>query len=428
MKHSALTTFAAVTCTGTLALTACGADGGADGGEQDVTLSMTWWGADYRNNITNEMIDICEEEAGITVDPQHSAWEGYWDQLATQTAGNNTPDIMQMDDTYIREYADRGLLLDLDQVDVSTMEEDAIANGATEDGQVGITTGINVMAMLANPEIFDELGMELPDDSSWTWDDYRELVIDISEQLEGQQFGAGGPVEPVSFQLWLRQNGQNLTTDDGEVGFEPEDLEEYWEFQLELIEDGGYPNATLIQEESNAQPGESMFEIGEQALARYWSNQLTGVTDVSGVEMVPLRWPSATGNSAENGLWYKSTMLWSAAAATDHPDEAQAFIDCLVNNEEAGVAQGMDRGLPANQEVREVVREGLEGSDLVAAEFLDTVDPDVEAQEPEPVPAMGASAIQDILGRYSEEVFFESMTPEEAAEAAHTEAVREVGE
>lgn len=235
-------------------------------------------------------------------------------------------------------------------------------------------------------------------------------------------------MEPVSFQLWLRQNGLHLTIDDGEVGFEPGDLQEYFEIQLERTQAEGYPSATLMQEEMAAQPGETMFEPGDQALARYWSNQVTGVTDVSGVDMVPLRWPSMTGSSEDNGLWYKSTMLWSAAADTDYPEETQVVIDCLVNNEDAGVAQGMDRGLPANQEVREVVREQLEGSDLTAAEFLEEIEDDVEAQAPEPVPAMGSSAIQEILQRYLEELFFERLTPEEAAQQAHAAAASEVGE
>lgn len=374
---------------GVFALTGCGAEGGGD-----VTLEMAWWGAEHRNTITAEMIETCEAEVGVAFSPQYASWENYWDQLATQTAGNDTPDIIQMDDTYLREYADRGLLLDLDQVDLSAMEEDAVANGQTEDGQMGVTTGVNAMAMLANPEVFDELGWDMPDDTTWTWDEYDDLIVEVSEELEGQRYGEGGPVEPVSFQLWLRQNGLHLTTDDGEVGFEPEDLQEYFEIQLERMHSGGYPSATLMQEETAAQPGETMFETGDQALARYWSNQVTGVSDVSGVDVVPLRWPSMTGSSEDNGLWCKSTMLWSAAADTDHPEEVQAVIDCLVNNEDAGVAQGMDRGLPANQEVREVVREQLEGPDLTAAEFLEEIEADVEAQDPEPVPAMGSSAIQ----------------------------------
>ncbi|WP_022873012.1 ABC transporter substrate-binding protein [Nesterenkonia alba] len=428
MRNTRTLQLAATTCVAAVAITACGGNGGGGDDDADVTLRMAWWGADYRNTVTEEMIGICEEEAGVSITPDYTDWEGYWDQLATQTGGGDTPDIIQMDDTYLREYADRGILLDLADVDVSAMDEDSIANGQTEDGQMGITTGVNSMAFLANPEVFAEAGMDLPDDTSWTWDEYRQLVIELTEALPDGWYGDGGPVQPADFQIWLRQNGKHLTTDDGDIGFDEADLEEYFEFQLGLIEDGGYPNASLMQEESNAAPGESMFEVGEQALGRWWSNTMPGVSDQAGTDMVMLRWPSATGNSEDNGLWYKSTMLWSGYAGTDHPEETQAVIDCLVNNEEAGRAQGMDRGLPANEQVRDAVVADLEGNDLAVAEWMDEIEPDIEAQDPEPVPAMGASALQDILGRYSEEVYFERMSPAEAAEAVVAEASDAVGE
>lgn len=426
MKTPRVTALAAAACIGTLALTSCGAD--AADGDETPQLRMAWWGADYRNSLTFEMIEICEAEADVRISPEHTDWEGYWDQLATQTAGGNAPDIMQMDDTYLREYADRDLLMDLSDVDLSAMDEDAIANGYTEEhGQVGVTTGINAMAVLANPEVFESLGRDLPDDTTWTWDDFHDLVVDMTEELGPGAYGDAGPVQPVSFQLWLRQQGLHLTTEEGELGFEPEDLAAYFEQELQLVLDGGYPSAELMQEEGNKLPGETMFEVGDQAMARYWSNQMTGVSEQSGVDMVPLRWPSTSGTSAENGLWFKSTMLWSGSANTAHPEAVQSFISCLVNNEEAGLVQGMDRGLPANENVREAVRAGLEGQDLIAAEFLEEIEDDVNAQVPEPVPATGSGGIQEVLRRYSEEVYFQRMTPIEAAEAAHQEADRHIG-
>lgn len=430
--HTSTRRLPAALCITAVALTACG-DGGGEGGgggdgDEDVSLRMTWWGAEYRNEVTMEAIGVCEEEVGVSIDESYTDWDGYWDQLATQTGGGDAPDIMQMDDTYLREYGDRGILLDLDQVDLSAMDEDSISNGQTEDGQLGITTGVNSMAFLANPEVFESAGIELPDDTSWTWDDYADLVVELTETLDDGQYGDGGPVQPADFQIWLRQHGKNLTTDEGELGFDEADLEEYFEFQLDLIDRGGFPSAALMQEEANAAPGESLFETGDQALGRWWSNTMTGVSDQAGVDMLALRFPSQSGDAEEHGLWYKSTMLWSANAGTDHPEQTQAVIDCLVNNEEAAAAQGMDRGLPANQDVREAVREDLEGQDLAVAEFMEDIEAEVEAQEPEPVPAMGASAIQDILGRYSEEVYFERMTPAEGAEGVVREAADAVGE
>lgn len=408
-----------------VAVTACGQGGD---GDEDVSLRMTWWGADYRNEVTAEMIEICEAETGVTISGDYTDWDGYWDQLGTQTGGGDAPDIMQMDDTYLREYADRGTLLDLDAVDVSAMDEDSVANGQTEDGQVGITTGVNAMAFLANPEVFEETDVEIPDDTTWTWGDYEDLLIELSEELPDGWYGDYGPPQEADFQVWVRQQGSHLTTDDGDLGFDETALEEYFEFQLDLIDQGGYPTAALMQEEQGVLPGESSFEMGEQALARWWSNQMPGAADEAGVEMELLRFPTQAGDAEDSGLWYKSTMLWSASSSTDHPEEAQQVIDCLVNNEEAGRAQAMDRGLPANEEVREAVVADLEGNDLRVAEWLEEIEPEIQAQEPEPVPSMGASSLQDILQRYSEEVYFERMTPAEGAEGVVREATDAIGE
>ena len=48
-----------------------------------------------------------------TIDPETYAWNDYWPKLATQAAGQNLPDVIQMDYRYIFEYARRGQLADL---------------------------------------------------------------------------------------------------------------------------------------------------------------------------------------------------------------------------------------------------------------------------------------------------------------------------
>ena len=41
-------------------------------------------------------------------------WDDYWTRLATQVAGGNAPDLIQMDYRYLFEYAGRGAILPLD--------------------------------------------------------------------------------------------------------------------------------------------------------------------------------------------------------------------------------------------------------------------------------------------------------------------------
>lgn len=135
----------ALTTAALLGLTACGGDSAqADGaaGEEQVELSFAYWGGGLRVEQTDAIIDAFEaEHPNITVNGSYGEFGGHWEQLATQTAGGDTPDLIQMDDKYLREYADRGVLLDLTEVDVSKLDEDAANNGRTEDGLFGSRPG-----------------------------------------------------------------------------------------------------------------------------------------------------------------------------------------------------------------------------------------------------------------------------------------------
>ena len=187
-----------------LALTACGGDG--DDGQ--VELSFVWWGSDARHQNTQEIIDAFEaEHPDISINPTFSEWDGYWDTLATQTAGGDSPDIIQMDELYLREYADRGALLDLTEVDLSNFEDTVVESGQTEEGQFGVTIGINAATLLANPDLFEEAGVEIPDDEPWTWEDYHQTASELSEGLE-DAWGSGNFDETLGFQAWTRQHGE----------------------------------------------------------------------------------------------------------------------------------------------------------------------------------------------------------------------------
>ncbi|GAB3183150.1 extracellular solute-binding protein [Nesterenkonia halophila] len=414
---SRLSKIVALTSVSAVALTACGgdADGGDGGGDGDVSLRFTWWGSDSRHETTQEIIDnFNEEHPNITVEGEYGDWAGYWDQLATQTAADDSPDIIQMDMKYLREYADRGALLDLSGVDTSTFDESIVENGSTEDGLFGVTTGINSLAIVANPELFEQAGVEMPDDTTWTWEDYAEISAELSEKLPEGSYGSSQPNEPGSFQVWLRQQGKHLTTQEGELGFEAADAAEYLSYWQDRVDEGGLPSASVISENQSTGPDQALMGQGNSALAPWWTNQISALTGASGVDLELLRFPSETGSAEDNGMWYKSSMLMSVASATDHPEEAQEFVDYFVNSEEAAQLNLVDRGLPANEDVRETVVPELDGADQRSAEFVESIGPELGGSEP--VPAPGFSALQDIMFRYETEVFFGRQAPEEAAE------------
>ncbi|GAB3194406.1 ABC transporter substrate-binding protein [Nesterenkonia suensis] len=406
-----------------LAVTACGGGGGGDS-DGDVTLRFAWWGSDARHQNTQEIIDAFEaEHPHITIDGDFSDWDGYWDQLATQTAAADAPDIIQMDELYLREYADRGSLLDLDQVDTSQMDETVVDNGRAEGGLYGITIGINAFTILANPDLFEEAGVGMPDDATWTWGDYRDIAVELSENLDGA-WGAGGFDETGGFQTWVRQQGGHLSDAEGELGFTVDDAESYFEYLVELLEVGATPSASALAEDQGVGPDQSLTTAGQVAMRAWWSNQSVALSESAGTELELLRFPSHTGSAEDARPWYKSSMFLSGSATTDHPEEVQQFIDFFVNSEEAALIDMAERGIPPNDEIRQVVTEELDGAQLAMAEYIDQIEDELGPSEP--VPAMGGSAFQQILYRYQDEVLFDRMSPADAAEAMISEMEAEL--
>jgi len=104
-----------------LALAGC-AGGGTGGGseaaydpDEEVTLTFTWWGNDDRAQRYQKLIEAFEaEHPNITIEGTFTDFPSYWEKRQTEAAGGGLPDVWQFSDSYLREYAEPGLLLDLD--------------------------------------------------------------------------------------------------------------------------------------------------------------------------------------------------------------------------------------------------------------------------------------------------------------------------
>jgi multiple sugar transport system substrate-binding protein len=115
-------------------------------------------------------------------------------------------------------------------------------------------------------------------------------------------------------------------------------------------------------------------------------------------------------------------MFWSVSARTKHPAEAALFVDFLANSEKAANVLLTDRGFPANSKIKTAITGRLSGPDAQVATYLDELTP---GQAPVPTPK-GASNIEAILKRHTEEVLFGRMTPDKAAASFISELQAEI--
>lgn len=404
-----------------LALTLTGCGGSPQASDGPVTLRFSWWGSDTRHKMTEKLIEAFEaENPNIKVQGEYGDWSGYWDKLATQVASQDAPDIIQMDAAYLGEYAGRGALLELKDVDLSKFDQPVADSGKVEGKQYAVTSGVNAMVVMANPALVSASGVALPDDKTWTWDELDSTAAAITQASGGKVYGTGQVNSDAAANLWFRQHGKSLFTSDGKLGFDESDLAEWYEYQATMRDSKAVPPASVITEDATASIDQQGLSTGKFAMNMYWSNQLGALSKASGQDLEIRRPPSVDGKAADAQQFYKSSMFWSASSRTKHPAEAQKFIDFVTNNAKAGEIGLADRGIPANSDIRAAVVSKLTPADAKTAKFIDEISSELGGAVP--VPPAGGSAAVEALTRYSLEVHFNRLSPQDAAKKALEEA------
>jgi len=381
--------------------------------DEKVTITFSWWGGEERNQITKQAIEGFEEDhPNITVETQSSDFGSYWDMLATQVAGGDAPDLITMGGSYPSEYAGRGALLDLatvsDYLDTSKVPADTLKIGEIDGTQYTVPSGVNALATFLNPAVFEAAGVELPDTSTWTWDDFAEVTHQLSEKSPKGTYGTVPFANSSLLDAWAHQHGEAIFAEDGTVGVSPETVSAWFQLWLDAQKKGATPQASIFVEDSTAVPEQSLFGTGKSGITFAWSNFKA---DALGDSVIEANLP---GESEARGNRVGSTMEYAITSKTEHPEAAAMLLDYLVNDPRVVDAVGTDRGVPANAEVREHLRGSLTTVQQKEVDLIDEITAsDAGARMPAPE---GASTTGDIFTRVMQDVLFERTSPDDAAE------------
>src|SRR5215211_8336385 len=336
-------------------------EGGAGGEGGQVNMALTWWGNPVRNKNTEaDIAAYMKANPNVKISGQPGEFNSYWDKLATQTAGGQAPDIIQMDMNFIAEYGTRGALLDLGKVDTSKFVEGTVESGRINDKLVGINAGINTALIFANPKVLEKAKMDLPDDMTWTWDQMIEVGAEAASKA-GVPFGVAALINAdAMFGTFVRQQGKELFTPGG-LGFDVAEAQGWYEFLLNGVKAKALGTPEQISEEIPKPLDQSAIVVEKAALQFYNSNQLEADSNAAGGDylMEMLRGPSLAGKATDRKTWYKASMLWSASAKTQNPEAVVAWINWYANSPEAGNIEKAERGIPPNSELLAAVSPNL---------------------------------------------------------------------
>ncbi|WP_196260030.1 ABC transporter substrate-binding protein [Pelagibacterium limicola] len=392
---------------------------------QETRLRLMWWGSAPRADRTFAVSELfMAANESVVIDGETVGWDDYWPRLATQVAGRNAPDVIQMDYRYIFEYARRGSLAPLDEfldgtLDLSGFDQATIDGGSVDGSLYGVSLGANSAAMMVNAAVFEELGIPLPD-NSLTLARLKEIGDEITANSGRQGFygiadGSGG--EPF-LENFLRQKGKALYTADGELAFDVDDIHEWFELWAEMRASGAcVPPDVQALDQRQIETG--MVSLRRAAISYAHSNQLVGYQAINEEPIVMRAYPRIA-DGVGGGHYRKPSMFFSVSAQSEQKEAAAAFISFFVNDQEAAAILDVERGVPESAAVRDFLAPQLNEAGRAGVEYIGQLG-DLAGPLPPP-PPLGAGEIDRTLVRVSEEVAFDQHSPRAGAEAFVAEA------
>lgn len=414
--HSRRAVLAAAGLTLGLALTGCAGSGNPAGQNGPVELNFVFWGDANRAKVTEAALRVFEEKnPGIKVKTEYQDSGPYADKLATRFAGGNPPDVLAMANRSLLEYAQRGALADLKtlpELKLDAVPETVLSRGTVDGKLYGLATGVTTIGVVVNKTITDQAGVTIPDDKTWSWEDYAKFASEVTQKTGGKVYGAGYDVATETGPILLaRQRGEDFYTKDNKLGVSEETIRDWFQYSVDLRKAGGYPPAGFF-EQIGGSPAQSYLAKGTVASQLIPINNFKGYNDAVEGDVVLLRVPGET-TAERRGYSADPTMLWSVAAKSKHPKEAAKLVDFLTNDSDGAAHTLTQRGVPINPDVAESITSKLSKDDKTFVDMMAAIQED-ELPEAYVYPK-GASIVADTLKQLATEVEFGRISPADAA-------------
>ena len=388
---------------------------------QEVTLGYTWWGNQVRAERTTavtEMYTALHPE--VTFALEYCDGGSYNDLITTRAAGGDLPDLIQVDYDAVPRYADKGLLIPLDEyveagiIDLSKCDANTIAAGTVDGSLYALSMGNNARCMFYDASLLQELGLTISMEP--TWEEFKEIGQKVYE--------ATGIKTSYCWQITYAETLRNTIRGAG--------YEFYNEEQTAL----GFDDPTIIerayQELAEAGAAEWVVDPSEYAgitgselepivASKAWnafltSNMGVGLQSAMGEDRTLgiCMQPTFSDKSRQPCYVQPSQLTGLGSSGTDAEKKAAAAaLNYIINDIDANKVLLNERGVSMNSEVCEAIANDLDEVSQKISDYVTYV-----AEHGAPAPALEpacSSEIFELEKNIRQKVLFGAETPEDAA-------------
>ena len=312
--------------------------------EGETTLIVWWshWANEPSKRTVIEKIAADYEAANPDVDIVVTWWDKnpLRDAIrSTMTAGEGAPDITTFD-TSVIEWAEAGWLSDISDTLpwdnlIDAAKEDGVYEGL--DGAYKFNIGFSVDMLLYNKEIFEELGIEVPEDFQFTQEEFIDVVktcraagyAGIADAIGNRPYPGSFPVEDALTNLvGIDEFGKYFR---GEQTWDTPEARQVLEWVDTLAKEGLYPDtfATMTIDEYHV-----YFNTLRKSCMLYNPTWYTGrafkAEDEGGqspdFHFGMMRYPEMDAAQATNTLNGGFESGYAVLSSTNHPDVAEDIL------------------------------------------------------------------------------------------------------
>lgn len=314
---------------------------------EDGAALITWW-SHWANEPAKRLVI---EKVAADYEAEHPDVDivlQWWDKnplrdaiRSTMTAGEGAPDITTFDSEVV-EWVEAGWLLPLDDAlpwenFVSGVELDGTYPSAGYPEHYKLNLSSIVHMILYNPDIFAELGIEVPEDYQFTTEEFLNVVQQcsdagysgVADAIGNRPYPARYPVEEGL--LNLAGADQMHAYINGLQSWDSEEARTVLDYFVQLRDAGMWPDSfsTMTIDEFHVyfhtQRESCMLMIPTWYTGRAFKPQEEGGQDPEW-HFGMLRYPVYDGAAAPESLWSGFESGYAVLSTTEHPDVAKDIL------------------------------------------------------------------------------------------------------
>ncbi len=306
--------------------------------KSDVTLKFQqWWGAELPDGYLDDIVAKYKEETGVTVELLTAPWADTKTAITAGATNGTIADIISVDGAWLAEFADMGIIADVEAAGVDT----ALASDIWEVEGTKYVVPVNNFAypMYVNMDILEKAKVsEIP--KTWT------ELIDACNKIKDAGYSAfalnlgttnaNGIQNVFGGTGWA--SGINLKDESGAYKTEGnEELASLAELFKTLYDNEClYPGMSTLEESEMT----SNFAAGNCAFTLASAATMSQFTDINfEATTVPVK----DGYEGESGICYASWAV-GISEASANKEEAAKFINYLLgglDGTDGSVAAGL---------------------------------------------------------------------------------------